>query len=57
LDTFSIIAFTFSMSALAFSLKNHERVNTLEKKLKDVDVIANNFSSEVTPGKQKPSVE
>ncbi|MDA3912837.1 hypothetical protein [Oleiagrimonas sp.] len=57
MGTFSIIAFSFLLTALIFSLKNHERVNTLEKKLKDVDVIANNFSSEVTPGKQKPSVE
>jgi hypothetical protein len=57
LDTFSIIAFTFSMSALAFSLKNHERVNTLEKNLKDVDIIAKGFSSEVRPGKQQPPAE
>ncbi len=57
MDTFSIIAFTFSMSALAFSLKNHERVNTLEKNLKDVDIIAKGFSSEVRPGKQQPPAE
>lgn len=53
MDTFSIIAFTFALPALAFSLKNHERINTLEKKLKDFDVIPKEFSSEATPGKRK----
>ncbi|GAB3037153.1 MULTISPECIES: hypothetical protein [Oleiagrimonas] len=54
MDTFSIIAFTFALSALAFSVKNHERINKLENKLKDFDVIPREFSSEPTPGKQKP---
>lgn len=53
MDTFGIIAFTFGLSALAFSIKNHERINTLEKKLKDFDVIPRDFSSEPTPGKAK----
>ena len=51
MDTFGIIAFTFGISALAFSIRNHERINTLEKKLKDFDVIPRDFSSEPKPGK------
>ncbi|MBB6183515.1 hypothetical protein [Oleiagrimonas soli] len=54
MDTFGIIAFTFGLSALAFSIKNHERINILEKKLKDFDVIPREFSSEPRPGKPKP---
>ena len=57
MDTFSIIAFTFSLPALAFSLKNHERINTLEMKLKEFDVIPREFNSEAAPGKQKPPAE
>jgi hypothetical protein len=57
MGTFSIIAFSFLLTALIFSLKNHERVNTLEKNLKDVDIIAKGFSSEVRPGKQQPPAE
>jgi hypothetical protein len=53
MDTFGIIAFTFSLSALAFAIKNHERINTLEKKLKDFDINPGHFSSESTPGKAK----
>ena len=57
MDTFSIIAFTFSLSALAFGIKNHERVNALEKKLKEFDVIPREFDSEAELGKQKPPAE
>ena len=57
MDTFSIIAFTFGLSALAFGIKNHERINTLEKKLKDFDVIPKDFSSESRPGKSEPPAE
>jgi hypothetical protein len=34
MNTFAIIAFTFAISALVFSLRNHERINALEKQLK-----------------------
>lgn len=53
MDTFGIMAFTFSLPALAFGIMNHERINKLEKKLKDFDVIPREFSSEPTPGKPK----
>jgi len=54
MDTFAIIAFTFGISALGFAVKNHERINALEKKLKEFDVIPREFSSEPRPGKQEP---
>lgn len=56
MDTFSIIAFTLSASALAFSLRNHERINALEKKLQELDIIPGKSDSEVTPVKTKPPV-
>jgi hypothetical protein len=55
MDTFGIIGLTFGISALVFSLKNHERINTLEKKLKDLNLIPSAFSSEPKPGKPKAS--
>ncbi len=54
MDTFAIIAFTFGLAGLGMAVKNHERINVLEKKLKDFDVIPREFSSEPTPGKPKP---
>jgi hypothetical protein len=35
MNTFDIIAFTFALSAMFFSFRNHERINALEKKLDD----------------------
>ncbi len=57
METFSIMAFTFALPALAFAIMNHERINKLEKKLKEFDVIPREFSSESTPGKPKPPAE
>lgn len=54
MDSFSIIAFTLSASALVFSLRNHERISALEKKLKELDIIPGKSDSEVTPVKTKP---
>ena len=55
MDTFAILAFTFGLAGLGFAIKNHERINILEKKLKDFDVIPKEFSSEPSPRKPKPS--
>lgn len=33
MNTFDIIAFTFAITALFFSFRNHDRINSLEKKL------------------------
>ncbi|MDA3913052.1 hypothetical protein [Oleiagrimonas sp.] len=55
MDTFGIIGLTFGRSALFFSLKNHERINTLEKKLKDLNLIPSASSSEPKPGKLEAS--
>lgn len=57
MNTFSIIALSFSLSALVFSMRNHERIHKLEKKLKEFDVIPGKFSSETTPGKPKSPVD
>lgn len=46
MDVLGIMAFTFALPALAFAIKNHERINNLEKKLKDFDVIPKEFDSE-----------
>ena len=54
MDTFSIIAFSLSASALIFSLKNHERINALEKKVKELDIVPPKSDSEVTPVKTTP---
>jgi len=34
MNTFAIIAFTLAISALLFSIRNHERINALENQLK-----------------------
>jgi hypothetical protein len=54
MDAMGILAFTFALPALAFGIRNHERINKLEKKLKDFDVIPKEFDSE-RPGKERPS--
>jgi hypothetical protein len=46
MDVFGIMAFTFALPALAFAIMNHERINRLENKLKDFDVIPREFDSE-----------
>lgn len=46
MDAFSIIGFTFALPALAFAIRNHERLNNLENKLKAFDVIPKGFDSE-----------
>ena len=46
MDVFGIIAFTFALLALAFGIMNRERINNLEKKLKEFDVIPKEFDSE-----------
>ncbi len=53
MNTFSILALSFSLSALIFSMKNHERINKLEKKLKEFDLIPGEVSSEATPEKSQ----
>ena len=47
METFGIMAFTFALPALGFAIKNHERINNLEKKLKAFDVIPREFNSEM----------
>ena len=45
MDTFSIIAFSMATSALAFSIMNSLRINKLEEKLREFDVIPREFDS------------
>ena len=49
MESFGIIAFTMSMSALSISIMGiiyvHNRLNNLEKKLKEFDVIPKDFVS------------
>lgn len=49
MDSFAIIAFTISFSALSIAIMGiiytHNRMNNLEKKLKEFDVIPNEFDS------------
>ena len=46
MDVFGIMAFTFALPALGFAIRNNERLNNLEKKLKEFDVIPKEFDSE-----------
>ena len=46
MDVFGIMAFMFALPALAFGIMNRERINNLEKKLKEFDVIPKEFDSE-----------
>ncbi len=45
MDTFGIIAFSMAVSALGFALMNSQRINKLEEKLRDFDVIPKEFDS------------
>ncbi len=54
MNTFDIIAFTLAAVALVFSIRNHERINALEKKLKESDALPGDFSSAAKPAKPKP---
>ena len=49
MDVFGIMGFTFALSALAMAIMNQMRINNLEKKLKEFDVIPQEFKSEETP--------
>ena len=55
MDVFGIISFTFALSALGMAIMNQTRINNLEKKLKEFDVIPQEFKSETPPG--RPSSE
>lgn len=54
MENFGVLAFTFALPALAFAIMNHQRLNNLENKLKDFDVIPKEFDSE-NPEKNRPS--
>lgn len=54
MDVFGIMAFTFALPALGFAIMNHERINRLENKLKDFDVIPREFDSD-QPEERFPS--
>ena len=49
MDVFGIISFTFALPALGMAIMNQTRINNLEKKLKEFDVIPQEFTSEETP--------
>jgi len=46
MDVLGMMAFTFALPALALAFKNRERINNLETKLKDFDVLPKEFDSE-----------
>ena len=49
MDVFGMISFTFALPALSIGIMNQMRINNLEKKLKEFDVIPQEFKSEETP--------
>ena len=49
MDPLGIVAFTFALPALGIGIMNQFRLNNLENKLKDFDVIPRKFSSEGPP--------
>ena len=55
MDAFAIMSFTFALPALGIGIMNQMRINNLEKKLKEFDVIPQEFKSETPPG--RPSSE
>ena len=46
MDVFAIISFTFALVALGIVVMNQTRINNLEKKLKEFDVIPQEFKSD-----------
>lgn len=55
MDAFGIMSFTLALPALGIGIMNQMRINNLEKKLKEFDVIPQEFRSETPPG--RPSSE
>lgn len=55
MDAFGIMSFTLALPALGIGIMNQMRINNLEKKLKEFDVIPQEFRSENPPG--RPSSE
>ena len=55
MDVFAIISFTFALVALGIVVMNQTRINNLEKKLKEFDVIPQEFKSE-TPASPPASL-
>ena len=46
MDVFAIISLTFALPALGIAVMNQMRINNLEKKLKEFDVIPQEFKSD-----------
>ena len=46
MDVFGIMGFTFALPALGMAIMNQTRINNLEKKLKEFDVIPQEFKSD-----------
>ena len=46
MEFFGIISFTFALPALGIGVMNQMRINNLEKKLKEFDVIPQEFKSD-----------
>lgn len=55
MEAFGIMSFTLALPALGIGIMNQIRINNLEKKLKEFDVIPQEFKSETPPG--RPSSE
>lgn len=51
MEAFGIMSFTLALPALGIGIMNQIRINNLEKKLKEFDVIPQEFKSETPPGR------
>lgn len=51
MDAFAIMSFTLALPALGIGIMNQMRINNLEKKLKEFDVIPQEFKSDTPPGR------